>query len=447
MAMIDNDVLKARRARLMEKIGPEGVMIVVGPGMRRRSNDTEYAYRPSSDVLYLSGFGEPEAVVVLAPGREEGEFGLFVPDKDPAKEQWEGRRAGPEGAVKTYGADVAFGLSQLDEELPAFLKGRQTLYYTLGVEPEFDQRVISWVQTLRHRRNQHLAMPAAISDARDLLFEARLIKEEAELQVLRRACEISAEAHILAMKHCRPGMMEYELQALIEYHFRRSGGTYPAYASIVGAGDNATILHYTENEDRIGEDDVVLVDAGCEYGHYSGDITRSFPASGRFSEAQRALYEKVLVVLNETIEMIKPGLPYDALQEEASKKLAAAMIELGLLDETLEEALESKSYRKYYPHGIGHWLGIDVHDVGLYKLSEDDSRELEPGMVLTIEPGIYVPADDESAPEALRGVGVRIEDDILVTASGYENLTRMCPKSVEEVEALVGSAPADALEI
>ncbi|TXD32037.1 M24 family metallopeptidase [Lujinxingia vulgaris] len=447
MVMIEQEVFEARRARLMETIGPEGVLIVVGPSMRQRSNDTEYTYRPSSDLLYLSGFREPESVLVLAPGREEGAYGLFVPDRDPSKEQWEGRRAGPEGAVARFGADVAFGLSELDEELPKFLKGRQTLYYTLGVEPAFDQRVIGWVQSLRHRRNQHLAMPAAIADARDLLFEARLIKEEAELNVLRRACEISAEAHILAMKHCRPGMMEYELQALIEYHFRRSGGTGPAYASIVGGGDNATILHYTENEDRIGEDDVVLIDAGCEYGYYAGDITRSFPASGRFSEPQRRLYQAVLDVLEATTAMIKPGLPYESLQEEASKMLAQAMIDLGILNETLEETLESKSYRKYYPHGIGHWLGMDVHDVGLYKLDEDTSRPLKPGMVLTIEPGIYVPADDENAPEELRGIGVRIEDDILVTAEGYENLTAMCPKAIDEVEALVGSADSEALKL
>lgn len=447
MDSLPSEVFERRRRKLMDEIGDEAVAIFVGPPLRNRSNDTDYPYRPSSDVLYLSGFREPNTVLLLAPGHDEGEFVMFAPDRDDKKERWEGRRAGPEGAVERFGADAAFGLSELDEALPRWLEGRKQLYYTLGSDDAFDRRVIGWIQELRHRRHGVSAAPGTIVDVRDLIYTARLTKSDEELSLLRTACEISSQAHVLAMKHCRPGMHEYELQALIEYHFRRSGGEFPAYTSIVGAGDNATILHYTENRSPIEAGDVVLIDAGCEYQFYAGDITRSFPANAEFTPAQRDIYQAVLEAQKAAIDDLEPGLTYEALRENTQRRLAASMIDLGLLEGSVDEILEEDKHRDYYPHSIGHPLGVDVHDVGLYRETKDQERVLVDGMVMTIEPGIYVPASDESAPAEMRGVGVRIEDDILITAEGLENLTADCPKEVEAVEALVGSADASALNL
>lgn len=436
------ETFAARRRALMEQIGPDGVLILVTNPTARRSHDTEYPFRAASDILYLSGFSEPEALLVLAPGHEAGEFALFVRARDPLKEQWEGRRAGPEGAREKFGADVAFTIDEVDEELPGFLAGRQRLYYTLGDNPGFDGRITRWLNTLRHRRNQPPAAPEALIDARDLLHEMRLKKDAAEVDAIRRAVQISSEAHVLAMRHCRPGMYEYELQALIEYHFARNGAAAPAYTTIVGAGDNATILHYIENTDRIQDGDVVLIDAGCELGFYAGDITRSFPAGGTFSPAQRDLYQAVLDVQVATIDLIRPGVEFEAIKTASNRGLCQAMLDLGLLQGSVDQLMNEGSYKKYYPHSIGHWLGIDVHDVGSYYASDGTSRRFEPGMVLTIEPGLYVPLGDDSAPEGLRGVGVRIEDNILVTPDGPENLSSDCPKSVEAIESIVGSAGA-----
>ena len=447
MDFLSSEVFERRRSRLMDQIGDEAVAIIVGPPPRNRSNDTDYRYRPSSDVLYLSGFREPNAVLLLAPGHGEGEFVMFVPDRDEKKERWEGRRAGAEGAIENHGADAAFELRELDEKLPMWLEGRKQLYYTLGSNEAFDRRVIEWVQKLRHRRHGISAAPGTIVDVRDLLHRARLTKSVDEMKLLRRACQISSEAHQLAMKHCRPGMYEYELQALVEYHFRRSGGEFPAYTSIVGAGDNATILHYTENNSQIEAGDMVLIDAGCEYQFYAGDITRSFPSDGTFRPAQRDIYQAVLEAQKAAIDDLKPGLSYEELRENTQRRLAEAMVELGLLDGSVDELLEEEKHRDYYPHSIGHPLGVDVHDVGLHRESKDEARLLVEGMVMTIEPGIYVPQSDESAPAEMRGVGVRIEDDVLLTASGVENLTADCPKEVDAIEELVGSADASALDL
>lgn len=447
MRGLSPEVFEARRERVMEAIGEGAVAVVVGAGEKQRSNDTNYPYRASSDVIYLTGFEEPKTVVVLAPGHEGGEVVMFVPGRDEKYERWEGRRQGPEGAVENYGADAAYALDDLDEELPRFLEGRQRLYYTLGSNGDFDERVIRWVQELRHARNKAPKAPGEIADLRDLLHGLRVHKTAEEMALMRRACEISSEAHVLAMKHCRPGMHEYELQALVEYHFRRSGGDFPAYASIVGAGDNATILHYTDNRDRIEAGDVVLIDAGAEYQFYAGDITRSFPADGRFRPAQRDLYEAVLEVQEEVVAAIEPGVTYESLQEMSRRGLSEALVDLGLLEGDGETVYEEELYKDYYPHSIGHSLGMDVHDVGLIPKEVEADRPLEEGMVLTIEPGLYVPASDEEAPEAFRGVGIRIEDDILVTAGGHENLTADCPKSVDAIEALVGSGAEEALTL
>lgn len=447
MEALSDEVFERRRGRLMDGIGDDGVAIVVGPPMQHRSNDTDFQYRPSSDVLYLSGFREPEAVLVLAPGHDDGEFVMFVPDRDDKKERWEGRRAGPQGAVKRFGADAAFGLDDVDDELPKWLEGRDRLYYTLGTDEKFDRRVVRWTQTLRHRRDGVARAPGVIVDLRDVLHVTRLQKSTEELEMMRRACQISSEAHILAMKYCRPGIHEYELQALVEYHFRRSGAEYPAYSSIVGSGANATILHYTDNRSRIEQGDVVLIDAGCEYQFYASDITRSFPVDGSFTPAQRDIYQAVLAAQKAAIDDVEPGFSFMQLKRNTRRRLTESLVELGLLEGSIDELVDEKDYRDYYPHSIGHSLGVDVHDVGVMRDDEDDDFELRKGMVLTIEPGIYVPADDESAPEQMRATGVRIEDDVLITASGVENLTAQCPKEADDIEELVGSGESTALEL
>lgn len=441
------EIFAQRRQHLMDQIGDEAVAIFVGPPPRNRSNDTDYPYRPGSDVLYLSGFREPRAVLVMAPGHDDGEFVMFVPRRDPNYERWEGRRAGPEGAIEKFGADAAFALDEIDEQLPKWLAQRKRLYYTLGSDADFDQKMLAWTQSKRHSRGKIAKMPGTIVDVRDLIFRARLTKSESELALMKRAADISSQAHILAMKYCRPGIYEYELQGLIEYHFRRSGGEFPAYSTIVGAGDNATILHYTDNRDPIGDGDVVLIDAGVEYQFYAGDITRSFPASGTFTPAQRDIYQAVLAVEKATIEMVSTDCTYEQLQERSRRLITEALVDLGLLEGSVDELIETKAYGDYYPHSIGHPLGVDVHDVGLFKVDDEHSLDLVENMVLTIEPGIYIPAADEKAPKAMRGIGVRIEDDIRVTPSGAENLTAACPKEVDAIEALVGSGDPEALSL
>lgn len=436
---IDQDELARRRLALAEAIGDDAVAIFAPAPERRRSHDTFYPYRASSDVLYLTGFPEPDAVVVLAPGHPDGDLHMFVRERDPLKEQWDGRRAGAEGARDHYRADAAYTLDQLDSILPKLIDGRTHLHYTFGQDDAFDKRVLALNSSLRHRRNLPPGAPAAVVDARDALHELRLIKSEAELAVMRHAAEITSEAHTLAMRACSPGMHEYELQALVEFHFRRRGASFPAYSSIVGSGDNATILHYIENDGPIADGDVVLIDAGCEFGGYAADITRSFPASGSFTPAQRDLYQAVLETQIAAISDVTVGTPFQELHARTERRLAEACVQLGLLSGDLDDLIESKAHKKYYPHGVGHWLGIDVHDVGPYYSPDGARRALAPGMVLTIEPGLYVPASDDSAPAGLRGLGVRIEDDVLVTAEGPQNLTSSCPKAVAEIEALVGS--------
>jgi len=429
-----------RRRKLMEAIGPDAVAVFTPNSVQSRSKDTNFPYRPSSDILYLTGFREPEAVVVLAPGHEEGEFAMFVRPRDEDAELWEGNRAGPEGAVESFDADVAFEVDDLDEHLPDFLGGRETLHYTLGRHEAFDRRITTWINELRHRRDEPPGAPRNLVDARDTLHEMRLRKRPEELERMRRANRVTSKAHILAMEHCRPGMEEYELQALIEFHFRRNGAEFPAYPTIVGSGANATCLHYTDNRSIIAEDDVVLIDAGCELGFYAGDITRSFPASGSFSRAQRDVYEAVLSAQNEAIEDVEAGLDFDELQDRTAERLTRSLVDLDVLDGSIDGLVEDEAYKPYFPHKVGHWLGMDVHDVGPYHARDGDWRTFRPEMVLTVEPGLYFPEHDEDVPKQLRGLGVRIEDDVRVTEDGYENLSAECPKAPDAIEDLVGRA-------
>lgn len=437
--MISSQEYKRRRAAFMASMVPGSVAIFVSPPERQRSHDTTYPYRASSDILYLSGFEEPGSILVLAPGHELGDFVMFVRERDPLREQWDGLRAGPEGALARYGADAAYTLAQANELLPELLANRQTLYYTWARELDFDQRIQAMLHALRYRRNAPSAAPVIMRDARDLVHPLRMLKSEEEIEVMRHAAQISAQAHELAMRACRPGVMEYQLQALIEFHFKRHGAHFPAYTSIVGGGANATILHYIENDKPLRDGDVLLIDAGCELGYYAADITRSFPVSGKFSPAQRDLYQGILEAQEAIISECVPGLVYQEIQQRTARRLTQVLIDMKLLKGDLDQLCEAQAFKTYYPHSTGHWLGIDVHDVGAYFGEDGLGLKLAPGHVITIEPGLYIPEHDENAPAELRGVGIRIEDDLLITPQGNENLTISCPKSIDALEAIVGS--------
>ena len=434
-------MFEARRKRFLESIG-RGVAIFPAAPVRNRSNDVDHEFRQDSDFHYLTGFPEPEAVALLTTRHPEHRYVLFVRPRDREKETWNGRRAGAEGAVAKYGADAAFTIDQMDEVLPKYLENVERLHYRLGRQPEFDARVLGWIGKIRAAVRTGVSAPTEIVDPAVALHEMRLIKSPADLALLRRACEISAEAHVAAMRACRPGMNECELEAVVEYVFRRYGAASPAYPSIVGAGANGTILHYTENDAPVKDGDLVLIDAGCEYQGFSADITRTFPANGVFSRPQRAIYELVLSAQLAALGEVRPGARFEDYHNRALRVLVEGLVALGLLDGPPDEAIANETYKRLYMHRTGHWLGADVHDVGRY-LIDGASRPLEPGMVLTVEPGLYIAEDDAKAPAEYRGIGVRIEDDVLVTATGHEVLTGGVPKTVGAIESLMAKgAPA-----
>ncbi len=435
---MNKTVYADRRARFMEEIGTDGVAIFTAAPERSRSADTHYPYRPSSDVLYLSGFEEPETVLVFAPGHDDGSFIMFVRPRDPEREVWDGVRAGCDNAKAMFGADEAHPIDMLDETLPRYLEGRHTLHYTLGNDDRFDQKIAGWMNKLRYRRGSPPAAPRLMADAREILHEMRVRKSAPELEMMRIAARISSEAHVIAMRTARPGLHEYEIQAAMEHHFRRNGADFPAYTSIVGTGENATVLHYVTNRDKLNGDDVLLIDAGCEYDFYAADITRSFPVSGQFTSAARDAYQAVLTAQKAAIQDVAVGVRYNELQERTVRRLTQALIDLGALKGGLDESIETEAYKAFYPHRVGHWLGMDVHDVGSYYDAAGEWRELEPGMVVTVEPGLYFPIDAD-VPEGLRGLGIRIEDDIVVTAEGRENLTASCPKEIADIEEIIGT--------
>ena len=424
-----------RRARLMEMLGPRAALVLASPPERLRNGDTHFKFRQDSDILYLTGFAEPGAVVLLRPGHPETPFVLFVRPRNPAEETWTGRRAGIEGAVRDFGADAAFSVDELDDKLAELVMGAEELHYPFGREPDLDAAVARLLGRLRAAERRGRRAPARLCDARVTLHEMRLVKSPEEIAVLRRAATITAEAHVLAMRTARPGGSETEIEAVIDYTFRRRGGSGPGYPTIVGAGANATILHYVENRDRLARGQLLLIDAGCEIDGYTADVTRTSPVAAPFSLPQRRLYEAVLATQIAAIEAVKPGTTLDAIHEAVVAQLTAALVDLGLLQGEVPALIASGAYRKFYMHRTSHWLGMDVHDVGFYSV-DGAARPLVPGMVLTIEPGLYV-AEDADAPAEFRGLGVRIEDDILVTADGYDNLTAAVPKSLAELEALV----------
>jgi Xaa-Pro aminopeptidase len=430
-------MLRPQLAEFMKRLGNDSVAIVSSARETTRSNDTHYRFRQDSDFYYLTGFEEPEAIAVIAPGHKEHPYVLFVRPRDPEKEVWDGRRAGIEGAKASYGADAAFKVEEFDEKLTELLNGASNLYYRVGNgNSDLDQTIIHQIKRMRSMGRRGIHPPQAIIDTGAILHEMRLIKSDEEIETMQRAADIAAEGHVEAMKSARPGMMEYEVEALIEYTFRRKGAAAPAYTSIVGGGANATILHYINNDAPLRDGDLLLVDAGAEYRGYASDITRTFPVNGRFTEAQRDIYELVLASQVACIEMSRPGASIDELHERSVEILTEGMARLGLLKGEVSELIKEEKYKQFYMHRLGHFLGMDVHDVGRYQV-KDESRRVEPGMVMTIEPGIYIPVDAKDIPEKYLGIGVRIEDDVLITDEGCRVLSDKAPKHVEEIEALM----------
>ena len=426
-----------RRRDVMNEMQEDSIAILPAAPVRSRNRDVEFPYRQDSDFYYLTGYDEPDAVAVLIPDREQGEFILFCRERNPEMEIWNGRRSGLEGACSEYGADDAFPIGDIDDILPGLLENQSCVYYAMGYYPEFDQRMIGWVNRVRTRSRAGVSSPVEFVALDHLLHEMRLVKSRAEVKAMKKAAEISAKAHRRAMKACRPGMTEYQIEAELVHEFARHGSRHTAYPSIVAAGANACVLHYTSNSDTLREGELLLIDAGAEHDYYASDITRTFPISGKFSRSQRALYELVLEAQLAAIEAVQPGNHWNEPHEAAVRVLAEGLVSLGLLKGRPSNVIKKEHYRKFYMHRTGHWLGMDVHDVGDYKIG-GEWRVLEPGMVMTVEPGLYVCAGIKSVPRKWWNTGIRIEDDVLVTRSGHEVLTADVPKDVAEIEALVG---------
>ena len=428
-----------RRADLIARMEPGSIAILPAAREQLRNSDVEHTYRQDSDFQYLSGFPEPEAVLVLIPGREEGQCILFCRDRDPERELWDGRRAGQDGAVRDYGADDAYSIRAIDELLPSLMENRQRVYYAIGCQDSLDQQVMGWVNQVRARVRQGVSAPSEFVALAPLLHPLRLRKSAAELEVMRYAAQVSARAHVRAMQASRAGLYEYQLEAELEYEFRKGGARLPAYGSIVASGHNACILHYRENDALLSAGDLVLIDAACEIDCYASDITRTFPVDGRFTPEQQALYELVLEANMEAFKHIAPGKRWNEAHDATVRVITAGLVKLGLLRGDVNELIESEAYKLFYMHRAGHWLGMDVHDVGDYKVN-GAWRELEPGMCMTVEPGIYVAVDNETVEPRWRGIGVRIEDDVVVTVDGCEILTGDVPKTVAAIEALMSDA-------
>ena len=418
-------------------MGPDAVAILLGASLSPRSADTDFPFRQDSDFWYLTGFDQPDAVAVL---RTDGgpRFTLFVQPRNRAAETWTGVRPGIDGAKEAYGADEALPCDKLLDELPGILERAQHVHHVLGRRPDVDKKLFSIQEELRQRTKLGFAPATDLIDPRHILHEMRLFKEPAEIERMRHAAAISAEAHERAAALAQPGNFEYQLEAELLHVFRGRGGSGPAYSSIVGGGQNAAILHYTTNDKALLADTLVLIDAGVEFEGYASDVTRTYPVGGRYTGAARAVYEVVLAAQEAALEACKPGATLPAIHEIATRSLIEGMVSLKLLQGTVDDLFADGGYKAWYMHGTSHWLGLDVHDVGAYA-SGDAPRKLEPGMAFTVEPGLYVRDDDENAPESLRGIGVRLEDDVVVTNDGYENLNTAIPKRIPDVEAWVRS--------
>jgi len=428
--MFDASVHASRRARLAAALG-DGIAIVAPAPEVPRNRDTHYPYRHDSYFYWLTGFAEPEAVVVLVGGAEPQSI-LFCRDKDETREIWDGFRHGPAAVQQQFGFDAAHSVAELDARLPELMGNRARLAYAVGQDPAWDARVIGWLNAVRAKTRQGIGAPGEIVDVRHALDEMRLIKDGHELALMRRAAEISTRAHGIAMRATRPGRHEYEIEAELLCAFRSGGAEAPAYTSIVASGANACVLHYVFNNQPLADGDLLLIDAAAEFGSYAADITRTFPVNGRFSAAQKDAYELVLAAQAAAIDEVRPGRHWNSPHEAAVRVLTQGMVDLKLLAGSVDGLIESNAYNRFYMHRTGHWLGMDVHDAGEYKI-KGEWRPLVPGMTLTVEPGLYIrPADD--VPEAFWNIGIRIEDDVAVTESGCEVLTSP-PKTVDEIEA------------
>ena len=428
-------MIRSQLQEFMRRMEPNSVAIIPGAREATRSNDTHYRFRQDSDFFYLTGFDEPEAIAVIKSS-DSPKYTLFVRPRDPEREIWDGRRAGVDGARQEFGAEEAYPIAEFDEKLNDILDGADRLYYRLGVNRDLDDAIIRQIARMRAINRKPINPPQTIIDPATIVHEQRVLKSSEEIEIMQRAADIAAEAHVEAMKAVRPGMNEYEIEALIERVFRERGAAAPAYTSIVGAGPNATVLHYINNDGSLRDGDLLLVDAGAEYKGYASDITRTYPINGRFTKPQREIYELVLKAQKACVEMVRPGVTHEQLKQHSIEVLTEGMVELGLLKGDPEELIKEKKHEQFYMHGLGHMLGIDVHDVGRYYYGKE-SRALEPGVVMTVEPGIYVSVDTKDIPEQYLGIGVRIEDDVLCTQNGPRVLTTKVPKEISEIESLM----------
>lgn len=428
-------MIRPRLSEFMGRMDQKSVAIIPGAREVTRSNDTHYRFRQDSDFYYLTAFEEPEAIAVITPSREQ-KYTLFLRPRDPEREIWDGRRAGIEGAKSEYGADQAFPIEEFPGKLEEILDGADRLYYRLGVHADLDELIVHTISRMRALNRKPIHPPATIVDPATIVHEMRTVKSSEEIELMQLAADIAAEAHIEAMKTVQPGMKEYQVEALLEQVFRREGASAPAYTSIVGAGENATVLHYINNDGELRDGDLLLVDAGAEYRGYASDITRTYPINGKFTKAQREIYDLVLEAQMSCVEMVQPGVTHDDLKNHSIEVLTKGMVKLGLLKGEPEQLIQEEKYKQFYMHGLGHMLGIDVHDVGQYYFDRK-SRALEPGVVMTVEPGLYIAPGTEGVPEQYLGIGIRIEDDVLCTNNGPVVLTRRVPKDPDEIERLM----------
>jgi Xaa-Pro aminopeptidase len=419
----------------MRRMDQKSVAIIPSAREATRSNDTNFRFRQDSDFYYLTAFEEPESIAVINPNRDQ-KLTLFVRPRDPEREIWDGRRAGVDGAKNMFGADEALPIEEFPAKLEEILDGAEKLYYRLGVNPDLDTTIIRTISRMRALNRKPIHPPTVIIDPATIVHEMRVIKSNEEIELMQRAADIAAEAHCEAMKAVRAGMKEYQVEALIEQIFRREGAMGPAYTSIVGAGANATVLHYINNDGELRDGELLLVDAGAEFKGYASDITRTYPINGKFSKAQREIYDLVLEAQMSCVEMVRPGLTHDDLKNHSIEILTKGMVKLGLLKGEPEQLIKDEKYKQFYMHGLGHMLGIDVHDVGQYYFDKE-SRALEPGVVMTVEPGIYIAPGTKDIPEQYVGIGVRIEDDVLCTNNGPRVLTNKVPKDAGEIEKLM----------
>ncbi len=427
---------KKRRKTLMQQIGNGNIALIASAFNQTRNRDVEFPFRQDSDFFYLSGFNEPDSLAVFIPGREQGEYILFCREFDEKKALWEGAHAGLEGATEYFEADDSFPIDDIDDILPGMLENKAKVFYPMGRDGELDHQIMEWINQLRKQVRSGINAPGELVSLEHILHEMRLFKSSEELKLMRRAAEVSCQAHKLAMQKCKPGLYEYQVEAEIVHEFMQQGLRAVAYPSIVAGGKNACVLHYVENKAKLKKNDLLLIDAGVECDHYAADITRTFPVSGKFNTAQKKLYQLVLNAQYAAIEQIKPGAPWNKAHDVSVQVLTEGLVELGLLKGRVSKLIKDEKYKQFYMHRIGHWLGMDVHDVGDYKV-DDEWRLLEPGMVLTIEPGLYIPENCSTVDAKWRGIGIRIEDDVLVTKQGYEVLTQPLVKEIDDIESLM----------